>query len=751
MRPIITTGAEPGRGDLMKEQSLAPAVEELWNTWEIHSMILVSLFLQVFLFLFAGKRMRSNSTLRRLVLWLAYLSADSVATFVLGHLAVRAIEPSDQGLMPFWAPFVLVHLGGQETMTAFSMQDNELWKRHLLNLVTQAAVAGYVVGKASWPDRRLKAALVLVFVSGFFKYAGRTLYLFFARPKFLKSPISWKLYGQGKTSYEDKRKRATEDMGKVLNRLSNGSTERPRFMESFSLTTDIMAGDAPLNTVRSITLAETGELPGMLDEFLCRDDHHNAYEYVGTLLVQCYSRLYTKGYVREGIADSLSKCKEGSSVGSGPVSKPKQISSNMVCTAIFQSIVYGGPTLFPYVAIPIALVLFAAAEKGDPLLHSRRGRVDIMVSYLLLVGAVVLDVSSIVSFIFSRFSSSKELWCQKLNQYNMINSAEVSECLRSIQEKFGCDVYDVALSMPIKEFILDTLLVSGTRKEWNIASTRGQLALHHRKATTSTLRALEESVRTGVDFPRSVLIIWHIATDICFRYSGDKDAATTYSADGLLKKHCYKQMSRELSNYIMYLVFKCGVMLTTYSHVEHDDTLYEIAKKLSLYRRQAGVNPGDHKDPVITKLLLSEETIKMEREESKEQVETSKVEHEGESSKEEERDEIVQLDHEESANDDNNDAAAEDHMKKLCQSAEALYSSPVLPRAREVAQELISIKDEAERWDLIAAVWAEMLYYTAPRCGAAFHAEHLAKGGEFATHVFVLMYLLGPFMPPPGA
>ncbi|RCV37129.1 hypothetical protein SETIT_8G038400v2 [Setaria italica] len=467
---------------------LAPAVEELWNAWEIHSLILVSLFLQVFLFLFAGKRMRSNSTLRRLVLWLAYLSADSVATFVLGHLAVRAIEPSDQGLMSFWAPFALVHLGGQVTMTAFSMQDNELWKRHLLNLVIQAAVARYVVGKASWPDRRLKAALVLVFVSGFFKYAVRTWYLFLARPNFLKSPKSWKIYGQGKTSYEDKRERAIEDMGKVLHRLSKGSTES-------------------VVHVRSITLAATGKLPGMLDEFLSRDDHHNAYEHVGTLLVECYSRLYTKCYVLGSLTDGL------------------------------------------------RLVL---------------------------------------------------------RKRNMVQ-----------------------------------------RKEWNIASTRGQLALHHRKATA-----------TGVDFPRSVLV-WHIATDICFHYSGDKDAAITYSADGLLKKHCYKQMSRELSNYIMYLVFKCGVMLTTYSHVVHDDTLYEIAKKLSLYRRQAGVNPGDHKDAVITKLLSEE--IKIEREESKEQVETSKVEHEGES-KEEERDEIVQIEHEESANDDNNDTAAEDHMHEETRS-----------------------------------------------------------------------------------
>ncbi|RCV37556.1 hypothetical protein SETIT_8G073200v2 [Setaria italica] len=304
-------------------------------------------------------------------------------------------------------------------MTAFSMQDNELWNRHLLNLVIQAAVAGYVVGKSSWPDRRLKVAVALVFVSGFY------------------------------------------------------NTERPEFMESFGLTTDIMAGDAPLNTVQSITLAETRKLPGMLGEFLSRDDHHNAYERLASL------------------------------VGSGSASKPQHASfgESILSGCILFAI------LFPYVAIPIAL---------------------------------------------------KKQWSQKLKQYNMINSANISNHLRYVWENCGRE-RDADLSMPMKKFILATLLASGTRKEWNIASTRGQLALHHRKATTTTLTALEESVRTGVDFPTSVLI-WHIVTDICFRYSGDKDAATT-SSDGLLKK----KMSTELSNYMIYHCLVISRMLSSRS------------------------------------------------------------------------------------------------------------------------------------------------------------------------------------------
>ncbi|CAD6340356.1 unnamed protein product [Miscanthus lutarioriparius] len=158
MSPIIISGEGFGVGNLIGKQSLAPAVQELWDVWQINGLILISLSLQVFLFLTASMRRRSASSILRTLLWLAYLSADSVAIFVLGHLAVHASRPHHQ-LISFWAPFMLVHLGGQDTITAFSKQDNELWAHHLLSLVTQVGVAGYVVAKVSWPDRRLRNAM----------------------------------------------------------------------------------------------------------------------------------------------------------------------------------------------------------------------------------------------------------------------------------------------------------------------------------------------------------------------------------------------------------------------------------------------------------------------------------------------------------------------------------------------------------------------------------------------------------------
>ncbi|KAL6658490.1 hypothetical protein ACP70R_004076 [Stipagrostis hirtigluma subsp. patula] len=713
---------------------LVPAVRELWNAWEIHSLILVSLFLQIFLFLFAGWRRRSTCFILSMVLWLAYLSADTVAVFVLGHLAVRASEPHHQ-LMAFWAPFVLVHLGGQDNITAFARQDTDLWGRHLLNLVTQVAVAGYVVGKASWPDRRIWAAMVLMFITGCYKYAERTLYLYFASLDFMNSTISWRFFGHGKNPYKDTRANARELMAKTLKKMSKGESG-PRFMESFDLTTNIMAGDAPLNTVQSITAAEKGELHGMLQEFRSCPDRHNAYDYVGALLVHCYRRLYTKAYVRELCTRRSAWVK----YSAGP-DNPRPL--KIICLL--------GLTLFPYVATPIALALFAAAEKGAPL-HSTSSSssADVWVSYLLLVGAIVLEVSSVAKFMFSRFCSNlcsawcKKQWSEQLGQYNMIKipRKSVAICRRLklavwhrrlwgvpalpgiALEFIGWDVKHRSITLHTKKFILDSLLDFGARQEWNIASTRGQLAL--RKWTT--LKALEESVRSGVDFPTSVLI-WHIATDLCFSHK----EATTNSNGGVAKTH--KLISKRLSNYIMYLVFKRGVMLTTNSKVDHNEVQFEIVRILSRSSQQ--VDPGD-KHTFIMELFPEE--IKVEHEESKEQDEVITVEHEVPK----EQDEAIQIEHEEKRNQD-------DHLKKVCQSAEAIYSRGLLRRARGVAQELISIEDEDQRWELIAKVWAEMLYYTAPRCGAAFHYQHLSTGGEFITHVFVLMYLLGPFMPTPGA
>ncbi|XP_048557777.1 uncharacterized protein LOC125538536 [Triticum urartu] len=155
---------------------------KLFDEWEIQLLVLLSFTLQLFL-LFAGNlRRRRSSGFLRVLIWLAFLGVDLVAVYALGLLSRREnnittiIDKGSQPLAFFWAPFLLIHLGGQDTITAFSMEDNNLWLRHLLNLVVQVVLAFYVF----WRSIRSVHSLgfltsgVLVFVAGIIKYGERT-------------------------------------------------------------------------------------------------------------------------------------------------------------------------------------------------------------------------------------------------------------------------------------------------------------------------------------------------------------------------------------------------------------------------------------------------------------------------------------------------------------------------------------------------------------------------------------------------
>ena len=67
----------------------------------------------------------------------------------------------------------------------------------------------------------------------------------------------------------------------------------------------------------------------------------------------------------------------------------------------------------------------------------------------------------------------------------------------------------------------------------------------------------------------------------------------------------------------------------------------------------------------------------------------------------------------------------------------------VLSPTDQLVKELLMIEDANDRWDIIMNVWMEMLCYMALHCEAAFHAQRLSTGGEFLTHVNVLIYDLG--------
>ncbi|XLR09707.1 hypothetical protein S83_037645 [Arachis hypogaea] len=53
------------------------------------------------------------------------------------------------------------------------------------------------------------------------------------------------------------------------------------------------------------------------------------------------------------------------------------------------------------------------------------------------------------------------------------------------------------------------------------------------------------------------------------------------------------------------------------------------------------------------------------------------------------------------------------------------------------------IEDQRVSWEVICNVWIEMLTYAASQCEWEAHAQQLRRGGEFLTHVCLLMAELG--------
>lgn len=142
-----------------------------WIEWEIRAMVIVNLMLQSILILIGNKRKHSTRNWLRFILWLAYLSADWVATVslsVLPHqtLAIpwrRLLHQSKLHRKAFWAPFLLLHLSGPDTVTAYSLEDIQVWWRQFLMLLVQVGVAFHVFVQA-WTSNLLNFLSVPILV-----------------------------------------------------------------------------------------------------------------------------------------------------------------------------------------------------------------------------------------------------------------------------------------------------------------------------------------------------------------------------------------------------------------------------------------------------------------------------------------------------------------------------------------------------------------------------------------------------------
>uniref|UniRef100_A0A0E0J486 DUF4220 domain-containing protein n=1 Tax=Oryza nivara TaxID=4536 RepID=A0A0E0J486_ORYNI len=641
---------------------------------------MVSFSLQVFLLMSAPFRRRHCSRLLNGSLWVAYQMADYVTTYVLGRLTLllavaggngNDATPQRHKLPLFWAPFLLLHLGGQETITAFSMEDNTLWKRRLLDLVTQVAMSVYVVGKQWHGDRLLVAPMVLVFMLGIVKYGERIWAL---RAAAALAPESSSFDSLVAHSYknldQDISVRGSRDHYKRLLYISSQdkiSTESILMEASVDF-------QASLDFFMDMTPSTPNSSHWRFAHRLLRDVslqlkssknvHGMAYKLAEMQVSLIYDYLYTKfGTIRFQASPSLAEF-------------------DSIMVAVLQWLVSLGLT-------SVALVLFARAMAGN----TNYSGSDVLITYILLVGAISMEIASIFIALTSTWWAciivAKHLhrlhigeWPGKLAQFKMVDAC-AQERERRQQTSPGGAVgalirwilpapYEtrpphIVVSPEVKKLLLNKLLemvIDVEKFRWDFSRFRGCWALWVANRVDSGLaaadpahRALSASGIQELNFVSNV-IVWHLVTTICLMVPGGPDN---------LKNPC-----NDLSSYIMYLVAKRGVMVDSSGH-------FVIA-------RSQGEMPDFlddlHQDGFIQKILQGDQPFF-------------------------------------------------DSLKTSSRS-----------KAFKACKELFKIPEARDRWELIAAVWMEILCYMAFNCGATFHAKHLATGGEFLTQVKMLLFIL---------
>ncbi|XP_034928307.1 uncharacterized protein [Populus alba] len=509
-------------------KKLPEEVLNLWNNWEIRGMVLLSLLLQTILIIFGPRRKTSGRIWIRILVWSAYLSADTVATVALGTLARSqgdssgdSSEKANNSIQTFWAPFLLLHLGGPDTITAYSIEDNELWLRHLLGLVVQVGVALYVFSR-SRDNGILTFIAIPMFVVGIAKYAERT----------------WVLWS---SCSESLKKSSLSDFWESHNRSRISTTPPQDHQRDYLLQAYVFSNISKF--VMQDLVPGIGELIRSR-ALISKNEADGAFKVVEAELGLIYDMLYTKApliYSRAGIVLRF-------------------ISSLLSVTA--------------FITFQVKI------DKHD------YSTTDIAITYLLFAAAVFLEFYAFVCLVLSDWTmiwlsdkggnaltgaiyslrrklTRSERWSRSISQYNLISSSIQSEppsCLKLL----GIDEMMRQMHVNRKDLNgeLQGLIFEHLReKAWKMMEDLKDVFDKNLRSKIIGQRGDGVLEREGllrdykwctieVEFSRSILV-WYLATDIC--YIVDKGGSN------VSKEY---ETNRCLSEYMMYLLVMRPNMLS---------------------------------------------------------------------------------------------------------------------------------------------------------------------------------------------
>uniref|UniRef100_A0A7N2R136 DUF4220 domain-containing protein n=2 Tax=Quercus lobata TaxID=97700 RepID=A0A7N2R136_QUELO len=656
---------------------------ELWQEWELRGMILLSVTIQIVLVILGNRRKYIAGIWIRFIVWSAYLLGDTIAAMAAGMLSRNIKETYKGGLLDakyeltaFWAPLMLLHLGGTDAITAYSLEDNELWKRHLFGVATQAMATFYILFM-DWTGSRMSYLFIVMFSVGLVKYCERVWVLYSASEKKFRDSIPDITTDEIKIMEECKLKEL-EGYHKVLEvqvlevHERDFSTDISSIISSAPHAKELLIACSLLEMVKRL-FADL--ILGVQERDVSRAIFDNndmnkekAFEVIEIELKLIFDLLYTKAkavYTFWGIARRI-------------------------------------------IGILLTLIVFVVILLDEMVIskkkHHNYSKIDFTITLVLLAVAVLVDLWAIVELPFAdqtilwliknkkttllkAINSILQLgWLKKQSKtYRWSNSIGQISLLRfALQKPLPC--------LPILKLLcVDEILeiyqnetregiLEANLKGLIFVECRHWLKLRGNEITPEEFhglrggRTLKNFGRNDIDWSVKLemdlsILVWHLATDICCHEDGDTRPA-------------YHKMCTSLSRYMLYLLVKHPYMLPIGSaHIKFRDIYLGLREFM---------------EEQLSKPVKQEETLDMLKNMT---------------------------------------------AKDLLTVNDGDKSTLVIFYACKLKSALNT--NENETWEIIKKVWLEMMCHVASYCSRKYHAQQLRRGGEFVTHVWLLMAHFG--------
>ncbi|CAL9241769.1 unnamed protein product [Arabidopsis halleri] len=355
-------------------QVIPPKIKKILDIWNIRGLVILSLLFQTSLIFLAPMRKRTSKKLLAAFLWTAYLLADWTANYAVSQITKnqgQVPEPDDppknKKLLALWAPFLLLHLGGPDTITALALEDNALWQRHLFGLVSQALAGVYAVVQslenALWPP------ITLLFITGTIKYVERTR----------------ALYSASLDKFKD-RMLQQADAGPNYAKLMEEYASRKKS----NLPTEIFLTDEPDKHERPPTLVKPDRKLTHLEIVQYGFKFFNTFKGLVVDLIFSFRE-------RDESRDFFNKLQPGEALRIIETELGFLYESMYTKTAILHT---GIGTLFRLISFGSLLSSFFVFHRR-PLKSEDFHGADVVITYILFIVGITLDLASMVIFLLS--------------------------------------------------------------------------------------------------------------------------------------------------------------------------------------------------------------------------------------------------------------------------------------------------------------------------------------------------------------